>query len=152
MRPRVLWGLLLLAACAQPAVPRRLAQLPRTKLVTGARAVALLAQLHGGKVRVPWAAVAEYGRGRLALYLARYPSREEAHQALQRMVAGIAHSGQFSEPRWQSRETQRYLTVGPGGHHLFWRAETSIYWLAGVPEAVLAAAKELPPPPSGLLI
>ncbi len=152
MRLKALWGLLLLAACAQPAVPRRLAQLSRTKVVTGARAVALLAQLHGGRVRVPWAAVAEYGRGRLTLYLARFPSREEAHQALQRMVAGMAQNRQFSQPRWQSRETQRYLTVGPGGHHLFWRADTSIYWLAGQPEAVFAGAEELPPPPSGLLL
>ncbi|BCW92799.1 MAG: hypothetical protein KatS3mg007_0693 [Thermoanaerobaculum sp.] len=142
--------LLALLACGQPLVPRHLAGLSRSKLLTGRPAVELLRQLHQGRFQPPGAVVAEYGHGRLTLYLALFKSPAEAKAALEAMTEAMAHSRSFAPPRPQRDEPQRFLTVGPGGHHLFWRSENKVYWLAGDPERVFAAAGELPAPPPGV--
>jgi hypothetical protein len=143
---------LLLTSCTKPLAPRRLAHLPRTKLVTGAQAVALLAQMHQGRLQPPQAEVATYGGNRLTLYVARFASAHQAQQALERMLKGLDRSSQFSPPRLQGADQQRYVTLGPGGHHLFWRSQLAIYWLAGEPAAVFAASEELPAPARGATI
>ncbi len=142
--------LLVLAACAQPPAPRTLAGLPRTQVLAGRRATELLRQMHGGRFQPPHAVVAEYGRGRLNLYLAVFPSAAEARAALRAMTEAMAKGSAFSPPRPQREQPQRFLTVGPGGHHLFWRADNKVYWLAGEPERVFAAAEELPQPAPGV--
>lgn len=147
---RALAVLLLLAACGQPPVPRTLAGLPRSKVLAGRKAIELLRQMHQGRFQPPNAVVAEYGQGRLRLYLAFFPSPTDARAALQAMTEAMARSRSFSSPRPQRENPQRFLTVGPGGHHLFWRAANRVYWLAGEPERVFAAAQELPAPAPGV--
>lgn len=142
--------LLLLAACGQPLVPRRLAGLARTKVIVGRQAVQLLGDMHGGRFQPPNAVVVEYGRGRLVLYLAIFPSSNEATASVQNMARALEKSGEFSSPRPLREEPQRFLTVGPGGHHLFWRSGAKVYWVAGDPDSVFAASQELPPPAPGL--
>lgn len=142
--------LLVLATCGQPLVPRHLAGLSRGKVLTGKPAVELLRQMHQGRFQPPNAVVAEYGNGRLTLYLALFNSPAQAKAALEAMTEAMAHSRSFSPPRPHRNEPQRFLTVGPGGHHLFWRSENKVYWLAGEPERVFAGAQELPAPPPGV--
>lgn len=143
---------LALTACGQPLAPRRLADLLRTRVIAGRPAVQLLTDMHGGRFRPPNAVVAEYGRGRLTLYVAVFQGPTEAMASLREMVAALEKTDEFSPPRPLREDPHRYLTVGPGGHHLFWRSEAKVYWLAGEPEAVFAAVSELPPPPRGLLL
>jgi len=148
LRPSLLAAALAAAAaCAPSPAPSRLAGLPRTAVMAGQRAVKLLAEMHGGRFRPEKALVAEYGKGRLTLYLARFSSATGAQAALERMLRGLAASPQFSSPAKQ--QDGRYLVVGPGGHHLFWRAGEAIYWVAGEPALVFDAAGELPAPPQG---
>lgn len=149
---RVLAVALALAACGQPLLPRRLAGLARGKVITGRPAVQLLQDMHGGRVKPPHAAVAEYGGGRLTLYVAIFRSPAEAIGSLEDMTRAMEGSDEFSSPRPLREEPQRFLTVGPGGHHLFWRSGARVFWLAGDPESVFAAASELPPPPRGVLL
>lgn len=140
----------LAGACAAPTVPGRLAGLPRTKLIGGTRAVQLMSTIHGGRFRPPRAVVAEYGSGKLLLYVAFFHSPEHARQALERMLIMLEKNLEFSPPRALEPGIMRWLTVGPGGHHLFWRSASQVFWLAGEPEAVLSAFKRLPSPPKGL--
>lgn len=150
---RVLWPfvvLLLVASCGKPEVPHSLAGLTRSKVLVGQRAAELLRQMHQGRFQPPNAVVAEYGKGRLSLYLAFFPSPTEATAALQAMTKAMARNASFSPPRPQRENPQRFLTVGPGGHHLFWRAANKVYWLAGEPQRVFAAAEELPSPAPGV--
>lgn len=147
---RVTAVLFLLAACGKPEVPRTLAGLSRSKVLVGRRATEMLRQMHQGRFQPPDAVIAEYGNGRLNLYLARFPSPAEAKGALQSMTEALAQSASFSPPRPQREQPQRFLTVGPGGHHLFWRVANKVYWLAGEPERVFKAADELPSPPPGV--
>ncbi|MGC8916762.1 MAG: hypothetical protein ACP5NF_07275 [Thermoanaerobaculum sp.] len=141
-----------LATCAKPPAPSRLAGLARTRLVAGPRAVALLRDMHGGRFAPPQAVVAEYGGGQLTLYVAMFASGSEAERSLAAMRRALGRSGSFSEPRLLFQDPNRFLTVGPGGHHLFWRAENRVFWLAGNPDRVFAATSELPPPAPGLRI
>ncbi|MGQ9752265.1 MAG: hypothetical protein ACUVRE_06465 [Thermoanaerobaculaceae bacterium] len=140
----------LAGACAPPAVPARLAGLPRTKLIGGARAVHLMSTIHGGRFRPPRAVVAEYGSGKLLLYVATFHSPEEARQAVEKMLKTLGANREFSPPRALEPGVMRWLTVGPGGHHLFWRSARQVFWLAGEPEAVFSALEGLPSPPKGL--
>ncbi|MCS7181932.1 MAG: hypothetical protein NZ869_02325 [Thermoanaerobaculum sp.] len=144
--------LLGLIACGQPPAPRSLAGLARTRVWAGRQAIALLEDLHGGRFRPPQAVVAEYGRGTMTLYVAIFASDGAASATLQRMVRVMEHSPEFTPPRPQREEPQRFLTVGPGGHHLFWRSGRKVYWLAGEPERVFIAIQELPPPAPGLVL
>lgn len=137
-------------ACAPPEVPGKLAGLPRTKFLGGARAVHFMSTIHAGRFRPPRAAVAEYGSGKLLLYVATFHSQEEARQAMEKMLKTLGANREFSRPRALEPGVMRWLTVGPGGHHLFWRSTNQVFWLAGEPESVFSAVGELPSPPKGL--
>lgn len=140
-------ALLAVAACSPSPAPNQLAGLPRTAVVAGQKAVKLLSQMHDGRFRPEQALVAEYDEGRLTVYLARFASPSGAQQALERMLRGLTASRQFSPPG--KLQDGRYLVVGPGGHHLFWRTGQAIYWVAGEPALVFQAAEELPAPKQG---
>lgn len=137
-------------ACAPPEVPGKLAGLPRTKLIGGARAVNLMTAIHGGRFRPPRAVVAEYGSGKLLLYVAFFNSPEEAWQAVEKMLKTLGKDHDFSPPRALEPEVMRWLTVSSGAHHLFWRSARQVLWLAGEPEALFSALEQLPAPPKGL--
>ena len=142
-----------LAACARPAMPPRLAGLPRTQLWSGVRAARMVAQLHGRSVAPEASTVADYGRpGQLRVWLSRFPDGVEAQRVLARMVDGMTSDRTpFEEPRELDGAPGRWVTVGPGGHSLLWASGDRLYWLQGEPEAVMGAADELPPPSRGRL-
>ena len=145
--------LVLLAACGQTRVPVRLAGLHRVHVWTGARAVRMMAELHGADVAPRDSAVADYGApGQLRMWTSRYPDEVHATVALTRMVEGMrAGHSRFSTPRPLEGAPGRWLTVGPGGHNVLWASGPTVYWLQGEPDAVLRAADELPPPSRGQL-
>ncbi len=137
-----------LAACARPGLPPRLAGLRRAHVWTGARAARMMAGLHGKDVAPADATVADYGgAGQLRVWLARYPDGVEAEKVLARMVSGMsAGRTPFAPPRVQTGTPGRWITVGPGGHSALWASGRLLFWLQGEPEAVIRAAAELPAP------
>jgi hypothetical protein len=157
MMPRPRWFVALalvsalLASCGRAPLPPRLAGLTRTRVWSGASAARLVAELHGKQVAPPASTVAEYGtRGELRVYLAHFANGASARQALRGMLAGLASGATaFSPPREESGAPGRWSTVGPGGHHLLWMCDSTLYWVAGDPDHVLRAAGELPAPSTG---
>jgi hypothetical protein len=142
---------ILVAACARPLLPVRLAGLHRTRVWTGERATRLIAQLHGRQVTRGDSIVADYGaRGELRVYLSHFPDDAEAVRVLGSMI-GAMRSGTtpFTPPHQDAGDSGRWLTFGPGGHHELWVSQGRLYWLQGSPEAVQQAAAELPPPVAG---
>lgn len=140
-----------LAACAAPPLPLRLAGLHRSRVWTGESAVRLIGQMHEKDVAPRASMVAEYGgRGELRVYLSIYPSDGQAARVLAQMLEGM-RSGDtpFTMPRPEGT-SGRWFTFGPGGHHLLWVSRSRLYWVQGVPEAVQEAAAELPPPSPGV--
>jgi hypothetical protein len=140
-----------LAACARAPLPNRLAGMHRTRAWTGERAARLIAELHGKQVAPRSSMVADYGaRGELRVYVSLYQDDAEASGVLGRMIGGM-RSGHtpFSPPQQESAGAGRWLTFGPGGHHLLWVSEGRLYWLQGLPDAVQGAAAELPKPSPG---
>ena len=144
-------GLAVVAACARPLLPVRLAGLHRTRVWTGERATRIIAQLHGRQVAPGDSIVADYGaKGELRVYLSHYPDDAEAVRVLGTMI-GAMRSGAtpFTPPRQDTGDSGRWLTFGPGGHHELWVSQGRLYWLQGSPDAVQQAAAELPPPVAG---
>jgi hypothetical protein len=142
---------LALASCGEAPLPPRLAGLRRGRVISGLRAVRMIAQLHGDRVVPPAAMIADYGsRGQLRVWLARYRDAGEAERVLSLMVARLGSQGSpFSRPFEAPGLPRRWFTTGLGGHHLFWAAGASIYWVAGEPDLLEAAASELPQPARG---
>ena len=141
----------LVAACARPLLPVRLAGLHRTRVWSGERATRLIAQLHGRQVAPGASIVADYGaKGELRVYLSAYLDDAEAVRVLGTMI-GAMRSGTtpFTPPRQDAGGSGRWLTFGPGGHHELWVSQGRLYWLQGSPDAVKQAAAELPPPVAG---
>jgi hypothetical protein len=141
----------LAASCARPPLPSRLAGLPRTRLYTGLRAVRMLNELHTRPLAPHSAAVAVYGRGgELRVWLARFADGTEAQQVLHSMVGELqSDSSPFSPPRQQREHPNRFYTVGPGGHNVFWVAGDGVYWLEARPDLIDGALAGLPAPPAG---
>jgi hypothetical protein len=139
------------AACARPPLPVRLAGLHRTRVWTGERATRLIAQLHGSDVAPGDSIVADYGaRGELRVYLSHFPDDSEAVRVLGRMIGDMRAGGtRFTPPHQDAGDSGRWLTFGPGGHQALWVSKGRLYWLQGSPEAVQQAAAELPPPAAG---
>ena len=142
---------ILAAACAQAPLPGRLAGLTRTRLYTGLRAVRMLNELHTHSLAPHSAAVGVYGRGgELRVWLARFADGAEAQQVLRSMVGELqSDSSPFSPPRQQRDHPNRFYTVGPGGHHVFWVAGDGVYWLEARPDLIDGALEGLPGPPAG---
>ncbi len=141
------------ASCLRAGLPMRLVGLHRTHIWSGARAVRMMAQLHGKEVAPPDSTVADYGRdGQLRVWLSRYPDGVEAEKVLARMVDGM-RTGRtpFAAPRVQGSSPGRWITVGPGGHSVLWASGRLLFWLQGEPDAVMRAADELPAPSHGQL-
>jgi hypothetical protein len=144
-------AVLALAACAQPPLPSRLAGLPRTRLYTGQRAVRMLGEVHARRLAPKSAAVGVYGRrGELRVWLARFADGGEAQQVLRAMLERLDSGGTpFSPPRQQREWPNRFFSVGPGAHNVFWVADDAVYWLEGPPGIIDPALDGLPAPPSG---
>jgi len=141
-------GIVALATCGQTPLPPRLAGLSRSRVVAGPQAERLVRRLHGRDVTAAAITVAEYGRrGQLRVWLARYPDFPTAHRELRTMLAAIRERPTpFQRPWEDPRMPNRWITVGNGAHHLLWVSGRSLFWLEGAPEAVFAAAEELPAP------
>jgi len=138
-------------ACSRIAVPRRLAGLHRTRVWTGASAARLVARLHDRGVAPTTSAVADYGPGNeLRLYLSTFPDTGAAMAAFDAMVLGI-RTGRtpFTAIREDLELPGRWVTYGPGGHHMLWVSDRRLYWLQGEPDTVRRAASELPAPLTG---
>lgn len=147
-----LLALVALVACGQAPLPPRLAGLPRARVLAGEAARRHLAQLHGRDVAPLDSLVAEYGRGRLRVYVSRYRDSFAAQRALERMLAGLRRGeSPFANPTPDPAVPGRWATVGLGAHHLLWAAGRAVYWLEGDPEAVFKAAQQLPTPTVGLV-
>jgi len=142
-----------LTSCGRPVLPPRLAALPRTEWARGAKAAQGLAALHGRQVAPATSAFAEYGRGRLRLWLSIYPDDAQARRAVEAMLSGISTGGTpFSPPRQERAWGSRWFIFGPGGHNLVWSNKDTVYWLQGEPDLLGRAIDELPAPPAGLAI
>lgn len=142
-----------LTSCGRPLLPPRLAALPRTEWARGAKAAQGLAALHGRQVAPATSAFAEYGRGRLRLWLSIYPDDAQARRAVEAMLSGIAGGRTpFSPPRQERAWGSRWFVFGPGGHNLIWANSHTVYWLQGEPDLLSRAIEELPAPPAGLAI
>lgn len=98
--------------------------------------------------------MAEYGQhGQLRVWLAHYPDFPTAHRELERMVAAMRERPtRFRRPAADPRLPNRWITIGNGAHHLFWVSGHDLFWLEGTPEAVFAAAEELPAPSATSLV
>ncbi len=144
-------AILALTACAQPPLPSRLAGLHRTRLYTGQRALRMLGELHARRLAPKSAVVGVYGRqGELRVWLARFADGEEAHQVLRAMLERLDSGGtSFSAPRQQREWPNRFFSLGPGAHNVFWVADDAVYWLEGPPVYIDPALADLPAPPSG---
>ena len=140
----------LLAGCGQSPLPPRLADLPRARVLAGEPARRHLARLHGRDVAPPDSLVAEYGGGRLRVYLARYSDAVTAQRQLERMLAGLrrGHSP-FTRPAPDPHARGRWTTVGLDAHHVLWATGRTVFWLEGEPTVVFRAADQLPPPNPG---
>lgn len=151
---RGLAGLLavLLVACAQARIPRRLAGLHRTRVWTGASATRLVSRLHDQAMPAATSAVADYGAGsELRLYLSTFADDTAASAAFEAMLRGIRTGGTpFVPPREHQQMPGRWVTYGPGGHQMLWVSRRQLYWLQGDPETVERAAGELPAPLAGV--
>ncbi len=149
--PLALVLLVTLAACARPPLPIRLAGLHRNRVWTGTRAATMIGEIHGKQVVPTSSMVADYGtNGELRVYLSLYADETQAFRVLERMLKGIGSGNTpFAPPRQEPGGTGRWLTFGPGGHHLLWVSRGRVYWLQGLPDAVQGAAAELPKPSSG---
>lgn len=143
-----------LIACGRAPLPPRLAGLPRIRVVSGREAVRWVERLHGRSVSTAAITVGEYGRrGQLRVWVARHRDFSAAHTELQRMLRAMReHATPFERPLEDPRHPNRWITVGNGAHHLLWVSGGDLFWLEGTPEAVVAAAEELPQPPSGQLV
>jgi len=141
-------------ACGHAPLPARLAGLARTRVWTGARAAEIVAEIHGRNVTSASTTVADYGRrGELRVWLTRFRGPAEANAALEAMLRRL-RSGRtaFSPPQEHSQTRGRFVTVGPGGHHVTWVSGSNLYWVGGDPERVARALDQLPRPDTGLLI
>jgi hypothetical protein len=140
-----------LTACAPSPVPRTLADHKRIRMVSGERAAALVARLHGRKVAPRQSVLAEYGRGAvITVWLATFASNAEAQRTLGSMIGGIkAGRSPYASPWTEPEEPSRFLTFGPGGEHALWVSGRSVYWLQAAPELFERALAELPPPTTG---
>ncbi len=142
---------LVLVACARSPLPIRLAGLHRARVWTGESAARLIAEMHGRDVAPRQSVVAEYGtQGELRAFVSVYTNDEEAARVLTRMLEAMRYgSTPFIPPRAQGT-SGRWVTFGPGGHHLLWVSRSRLYWLQGLPDAVEQAATELPAPTPGV--
>lgn len=142
-----------LTSCGRPLLPPRLAALPRTEWARGAKAAQGLAALHGRQVAPATSAFAEYGRGRLRLWLSIYPDDAQAQRAVEAMLSGMAGGRTpFSPPRQERAWGRRWSVFGPGGHNLIWTNSQTVYWLQGEPDLLSRAIEELPAPAAGFAI
>lgn len=142
---------LAVAGCGRPPLPTRLSGLPRVRLFTGERAVRMLGELHARRLAPSSAAVGVYGRrGELRVWVARFANGDDAQTVLRTMLGRLrAGESSFSPPKQQAHRPNRYFSIGPGGHHVFWVAGDAVYWLEGRPDVIDAALDGLPGPPSG---
>lgn len=144
----------LLAACGRTIVPPRLGGLQRTRVLSGRKAVALVARMHGREVAPADTTIAEYGRdGILRVWVSRYDDGATAQGEFRLMLQGMRSGATpFSRPTEDRRTPGRWTTVGNGQHHVFWVSDDTLYWLEGDPRIVFQAAEELPPPTAGILV
>jgi len=147
-------ALMLAFACGHAPLPARLGGLTRTRVWSGARAVALVAEIHGKTVTSASTTVADYGRrSELRVWLSRYRGPAEANAALEAMLRRLrSGSTPFAPPQEHVRTPGRFFTVGPGGHHATWVSGDRLYWVGGDPDRVALALERLPLPDPGLLI
>ncbi len=142
-----------LVGCGQSPLPPRLADLPRARVLAGEQARRHLARLHGRDVAPADSLVAEYGQGRLRVYLSRYSDAVAAQRALERMLAGLRRGASpFSRPAADPHARGRWTTVGLDAHHVLWAAGRTVFWLEGAPAMVFRAAEELPQPTGGAVL
>jgi hypothetical protein len=144
----VVLGLAGALACSRVPTPPHLAGLHRTAVVTGARAERLATWMHPATVAPLSTTIADYGRrGELRLYLSTFPNQESAFRAFDAMIQGIrAGDTAFRVLREDPALPGRWVTYGPGGHHMIWVSRRQLFWLQGDPETVERAAAELPAP------
>ena len=144
---------LLLVACSRIIVPPRLGGLQRTRVLTGRKAAALVARMHGREVAPADTTIAEYGRGgALRVWVSRYDDGATAQSEFRRMLQGMrSGTTPFSRPTEDRQTPGRWSTVGNGEHHVLWVSDNILYWLEGDPRVVFQAAAELPLPTAGQL-
>lgn len=146
-RPRRWWPALpalllalLLAACSAPAdPPRELSGLARTRVASGDSALAEVRMLHGRSLTLAWASVAEYGDGRVTLWVAGV---SDADAALRDMTARIARGrSPFTPTGERVRHGRRvWLLEGMGQRHAYFGAGRRVVWVAlahDLPDATL---------------
>lgn len=139
-----------LASCGPSPLPPRLADLPRGRVLAGEQARRHLARLHSRDVAPADSLIAEYGDGRLRVYLSRYSDAVVAQRQLERMLAGLRRGDSpFTRPAPDPHARGRWTTVGLDAHHVLWAAGRTVFWLEGEPAAVFRAADQLPPPTPG---
>ncbi len=112
----------------------------------------MIGKLHGKVVAPRTSMVADYGRrGELRVYFSQFSDDASAARALDAMLVGMSTGRTpFARPQKEPGGTGRWVTFGPGGHHLLWVSKGCVYWLQGAPGTVEDAAAELPAPTMGV--
>lgn len=142
-----------LAGCGEAPLPPRLADLTRARVLAGEQARRHLARLHGRDVAPSASIVAEYGHGRLRVYLSRFSDAVTAQRELERMLAGLRRGrSPFTTPAGDPTARGRWTSVGLDAHHVLWAAGRTVFWLEGDPAVVFRAADQLPQPTGGTVL
>ena len=136
-----------LAGAATTALPASLAGLRRTAVVTGAEAVRSVEALHGRRLPVVTAEIAEYAGGRATVWMSRSDRPRAARALVERMARGIAGGGSpFSAPSAVAGERGVWATEGMGQVHYFFARGPAVWWLSAdeaVAERALAELLEV---------
>lgn len=123
--------------------PAALAGTPLTASARGAAAVDQVSRLHGTRIDVTAAVVAQYGG--LTLWISVSPSPLAASTLLWRMNRRMAGgTSVFSDPRPQDRRGRTvFATDGLGQSHRYYQSGASVLWLAAPPDLIDHALDDL---------
>jgi hypothetical protein len=131
------------AAADVTVLPSTLAGLPTTTHLTGAEAVDAVTGLHVGDVPVDAAEIADYGGGKVLVWVS-WSTASSAEDLVKEMTVKIAQGGTpFSAPREPARYDGVWVTVGNGQTHFYFARRDAVWWLAADPDLARTAVTEL---------
>lgn len=130
----MMWVVVL--GCSNPPeiqTPEKIGEKTRFNLIAGAKASAVVNQLHGNTVATGKDVIAEYGRGKKdLLYITRYTDGEKARKAFDLMINKMrnAKGGPFTHLMPINQYNGKvYMAIGMGFLHYIIRSGNCLLWL-----------------------